>query len=71
MNQILALREKRAKLWNDTKTFLDSHRSEDGMVSAEDNATYEKLLRWFPVLLPPPPRSRAVLPMSTRPHSGA
>ena len=43
MNQILALREKRAKLWNDTKAFLDSHRGEDGMVSAEDNATYEKM----------------------------
>ncbi len=43
MNQILALREKRAKLWNDTKAFLDSHRTEDGMVSAEDNATYEKM----------------------------
>ncbi|MCR4883516.1 MAG: phage major capsid protein [Clostridiales bacterium] len=43
MNQILALREKRAKLWNDTKVFLDSHRGEDGMVSAEDNATYEKM----------------------------
>ena len=43
MNQILALREKRAKLWADTKAFLDSHRSEDGMVSAEDNATYEKM----------------------------
>ena len=43
MNQILALREKRAKLWNETKAFLDSHRGEDGMVSAEDNATYEKM----------------------------
>ena len=43
MNQILALREKRAKLWNDTKAFLDSHRGEDGMVSAEDNDTYEKM----------------------------
>jgi len=43
MNQILALREKRAKLWNDTKAFLDSHRGDDGMVSAEDNATYEKM----------------------------
>ena len=43
MNQILALREKRAKLWNDTKAFLDSHRGEDGMVSAEDNATYENM----------------------------
>ena len=45
MNQILALREKRANLWNQTKAFLDSHRGEDGMVSAEDNATYE---RWRP-----------------------
>ena len=43
MNQILSLREKRAKLWNDTKAFLDSHRDGDGMVSAEDNATYEKM----------------------------
>ena len=43
MNQILSLREKRAKLWNDTKAFLDSHRGEDGMVSVEDNATYEKM----------------------------
>ena len=43
MNQILALREKRAKLWNDAKAFLDSHRGEDGMVSAEDNDTYEKM----------------------------
>ncbi len=43
MNQILALREKRATLWNETKAFLDSHRGEDGMVSAEDNATYEKM----------------------------
>ena len=43
MNQILMLREKRANLWNETKAFLDSHRGEDGMVSAEDNATYEKM----------------------------
>ena len=43
MNQILALRERRANLWNETKAFLDSHRGEDGMVSAEDNATYEKM----------------------------
>ena len=43
MNQILTLREKRANLWNETKAFLDSHRDQDGMVSAEDNATYEKM----------------------------
>ena len=43
MNQILALREKRANLWNETKAFLESHRAEDGTVSAEDNAIYEKM----------------------------
>ena len=43
MNQILALREKRANLWNESKAFLESHRAEDGTVSAEDNATYEKM----------------------------
>ena len=43
MNQILALREKRANLWNETKAYLESHRAEDGTVSAEDNATYEKM----------------------------
>ena len=43
MNQILELREKRANLWNATKAFLDSHRGENGLISAEDNATYEKM----------------------------
>ena len=43
MKQILALREKRAKAWDAAKAFLDTHRSDDGLVSAEDNATYEKM----------------------------
>ena len=43
MNEILTLREKRAKAWDAAKAFLDTHRGEDGMVSAEDNATYEKM----------------------------
>jgi HK97 family phage major capsid protein len=43
MNQILALREKRAKAWDAAKAFLDAKRGQDGMVSAEDNATYEKM----------------------------
>ena len=43
MNQILSLREKRVNLWNQAKAFLDSHRNEEGLISAEDNATYEKL----------------------------
>ena len=36
MNQILELREKRAKAWDAAKAFLDSKRGADGMMSAED-----------------------------------
>lgn len=43
MSKILELREKRAKLWEDTKAFLDSKRDESGLLSAEDTATYEKM----------------------------
>ena len=37
------LREKRAKTWEQTKAFLDSRRSDKGVLSAEDTATYEKM----------------------------
>ena len=43
MNKILELREKRAKLWDSAKAFLDSRRSDSGLLSAEDTATYEKM----------------------------
>ena len=43
MNQILALREKRAKAWDAAKAFLDSKRGADGTLSAEDAATYDKM----------------------------
>ena len=43
MNQILELREKRAKAWEAAKAFLDSKRNQDGFVSAEDTQTYEKM----------------------------
>ena len=43
MNKILEMREKRAKLWEDTKAFLDSRRNENDLLSAEDTATYEKM----------------------------
>ena len=43
MSKILELREKRAKLWEDTKAFLDSKRTDSGLLSAEDTATYEKM----------------------------
>ena len=37
------LRENRAKAWESAKAFLDSHRTENGTLSAEDNAIYEKM----------------------------
>ncbi len=43
MNKILELREKRAKAWEATKAFLDTKRGTDGLISAEDTATYEKM----------------------------
>lgn len=43
MSEILALREKRAKAWEAAKAFLDSKRGDNGLLSAEDVATYEKM----------------------------
>ena len=43
MDKILEMRDKRAKLWNDAKAFLDSHTDGDGKLSAEDAAVYEKM----------------------------
>jgi len=43
MNTILELREKRAKAWEAAKAFLDSKRGTDGLLSAEDTQTYEKM----------------------------
>lgn len=43
MNKILELREKRAKAWEAAKAFLDSKRGADGLLSAADTATYDKM----------------------------
>jgi len=43
MSMILELRAKRAKAWDAAKAFLDSKRGADGLLSAEDVATYEKM----------------------------
>ena len=40
---ILELREKRNTAWNAAKTFLDSHRTEKGTLTAEDDATYSRM----------------------------
>ena len=34
---------KRAKVWEEAKNFLDSHQDENGVLSAEDTAQYEKM----------------------------
>lgn len=40
---ILELREKRNTTWNAAKAFLDSHRTEKGILTAEDDATYSRM----------------------------
>ena len=43
MKKILALREQRAKLWEDAKNFLDTH-EKDGILSPEHTETYNKMM---------------------------
>ncbi len=43
MSKIQELREKRAKVWEQAKQFLDEHRQVNGLISEEDNAVYEKM----------------------------
>lgn len=43
MSKILELRQKRASAWDAAKKYLDEHRQEDGLISAEDTAVYEKM----------------------------
>ena len=39
----LELREKRAKVWEGAKAFLETHRNENGTLSAEDDAAYTRM----------------------------
>lgn len=43
MSKVLELREKRARAWEAAKAFLDSKRGSDGLLSAEDTTTYDKM----------------------------
>ena len=43
MSKINELRTQRAKTWEQAKAFLDSHRNEKGILSAEDTQTYERM----------------------------
>ena len=40
---IIDLREKRAKLWDTMEGFLDTHRNDKGVLSAEDDAVYANM----------------------------
>ncbi|MBQ7887133.1 MAG: phage major capsid protein [Clostridia bacterium] len=43
MSEIRKMREKRVKLWEAAKAFVDSRKDANGTLSAEDNATYEQM----------------------------
>ena len=44
MNQILAMREKRASLWDAAKKYRDAHIGSDGTMTAEDAAVYDRMV---------------------------
>ena len=44
---ITEMREKRASLWKSMSAFLDSKQTENGILSAEDDATYNKMEQDF------------------------
>lgn len=43
MNEIRAMREKRVKLWEAAKAFVESRKDVSGTLSAEDSATYDQM----------------------------
>ena len=45
MSKILELRNKRNKLWEQTKAFLEEHRDENGLVAKEAVEQYDKMAK--------------------------
>ena len=43
MSKVLDMRRKRGETWDKAKAFLDSRKDENGLLSAEDTATYERM----------------------------
>lgn len=43
MNTSIEIRKQRTRVWEQVKAFLDSHRDEKGILSAEDTETYERM----------------------------
>ena len=44
MKELMEMRDKRVQSWNAAKAFLESHRGEDGTLSAEDDAIFNKMM---------------------------
>ena len=44
MKELMEMRDKRVQSWNAAKAFLESHRGEDGTLSAEDDAIFNKIM---------------------------
>ena len=43
MSKILDMRAKRGEIWDKAKAYLDEHKNESGVLSAEDTETYERM----------------------------
>ena len=43
MSKVLEMRSKRGEVWDKAKAFLESRKDENGLLSAEDTATYERM----------------------------
>jgi len=43
MSKVLDLRRKRGETWDKAKAFLESHKDESGLLSAEDTQAYERM----------------------------
>lgn len=43
MSTLTEMRDKRAKAWDATKAFLETHRTERGTLSPEDDAIYDRM----------------------------
>ena len=44
MKELMEMRDKRVQSWNAAKAFLESHRGEDGTLSAEDDVIFNKMM---------------------------
>lgn len=43
MSKVIEMRQKRSDIWDQAKDFLDTHTDENGLMSAEDTAQYERM----------------------------